>query len=270
MTQPTFAVTGVASGIGAELARILKTRGARVIGLDIRETQANLDRFIPLDLDDADSIAEAAAAIDEPLDGLCNNAGLPPRAGLEAAILHVNFLGTRSFTRAVLPALRPGASIVNMASRAGHGWREGLDQVKRLALLTRREQLDRFIEVEQLDALRCYNLTKEAMILWTMAEAEPMVQRGLRINALSPGGISTGILGDFQKAFGARMARNVERAGRPGRPEEIAQVAAFLLAPESHWIKGADIAIDGGMGAFNLSDTLDLEVLRLPHEETIA
>jgi NAD(P)-dependent dehydrogenase (short-subunit alcohol dehydrogenase family) len=269
MTQLTFAVTGVASGIGAELARILKTRGARVIGLDIRETRENLDRFIPLDLDDSDSITQAAAAIGEPLDGLCNNAGLPPRAGLEATILQVNFLGTRAFTRAVLPALRDGASIVNMASRAGQGWREGLEQVKRLALLTRRAQLARFIETEKLDATRCYNLTKEAMILWTMAEAEPMVQRGLRINAVSPGGIATGILGDFQKAFGDRMMRNVERAGRPGKPEEIAEVAAFLLSPTSYWIKGADIAIDGGMGAFNLSDALDLQALRLLQEETV-
>lgn len=270
MARRTYAVTGVASGIGAELARILAERGARVIGFDIRETRANLDRFIPLDLDDADSIAEAAAEIAEPLDGLCNNAGLPPRTGLEETILSVNFLGTRAFTRALLPQLRPEASIVNMASRAGFGWREGLEQVKRLALLTRRDQLARFIEVEKLDATRCYNLTKEAMILWTMAETEPMVRRGLRINAVSPGGIATGILGDFQKAFGARMARNVERAGRPGKPEEIAELAAFLLSPVSNWIKGADIAIDGGMGAFNLSDALDLQGLRLPQEETVA
>lgn len=270
MAQLTFAVTGVASGIGAELARILKQRGDRVIGFDIRETQANLDRFIPLDLDDAQSIAEAAAQVGEPLDGLCNNAGLPPRAGLEQTILQVNFLGTRAFTHAVLPWLRPGAAIVNMASRAGHGWREGAEQVRRLALLTHHDQLARFIAQENLDATRCYNLTKEAMILWTLAEAEPMVQRGLRINSISPGGIATGILGDFQKAFGARMTRNVERAGRPGKPEEIAEVAAFLLSPASCWIKGADIAVDGGMGAFNLADAMDLQALRLLQEETVA
>ena len=126
------------------------------------------------------------------------------------------------------------------------------------------------METEKLDATRCYNLTKEAVILWTVAETEAMVKRGLRINSLSPGGIATGILGDFQKAFGPRMARNVERAGRPGRPEEIAEVAAFLLSPPSHWIKGTDIAIDGGMGAFNQADLMDLHGLRLPDEEGIA
>jgi len=265
MVQRTYAVTGVASGIGAELARILSAQGHRVIGFDIRETRANVDRFIPLDLNDEASIAAAAAQVGEGLDGLCNNAGLPPREGLEETILQVNFLGTRAFTRAMLGWMRPDASILNMASRAGHGWRDAVEQVKKLGALTRREQLARFIATEKLDATRCYNLTKEAIILWTVAETEAMVQRGLRINSLSPGGISTGILGDFQRVFGARMARNVERAGRPGKPEEIAGIAAFLLSPDSNWIKGADIAIDGGMGAFNQTDLMDLHGLRLRH-----
>jgi len=270
MAQLTYGVTGVASGIGAELARNLTARGHRVIGFDIRETDANIARFIPLDLDDAASIAAAAARVGEPLDGLCNNAGLPPRDGLEETILQVNFLGTRAFTHAMLPWLRAEASILNMASRAGHGWQNGIEQVKRLGTLTRRDQLARFVASERLDATRCYNLTKEAVILWTIAETEEMVQRGFRINSLSPGGISTGILGDFQRVFGAKMARNVERAGRPGKPEEIAEIAAFVLSPASNWLKGADIAIDGGMGAFNQSDLLDLKCLRLPRKETAA
>lgn len=267
MQQLTYAVTGVASGIGAELARILTVQGHRVIGFDIQHTVENIDRFIPLDLNDADSIQQAAQAVSEPLDGLCNNAGLPPRDGLEETILQVNFLGTRALTYAVLPLLRPDASIVNMASRAGHGWRDGVEQVKRLGRLKRRDQLAQFIVDEKLDATRCYNLTKEAVILWTLAEAETIVNRGIRINSLSPGGIATGILGDFQRAFGAKMARNVARAGRPGRPDEIAKIAAFLLSPASNWIKGTDIAIDGGMGAFNQADLMDLHGLRLPEKE---
>ena len=270
MAGSTYAVTGVASGIGAQLARILKEQGDRVIGLDIRETKDNVDHFITLDLNDQISISAAVAQIDFPLDGLCNNAGLPPRLGLEQTILQVNFLGTRAFTQAVLPHLREGGSIVNMASRAGHGWRDGLDQVKRLASLTQRDQLADFLAAEQIDATRCYNLTKEAVILWTVAEAEQMVQRGIRVNSLSPGGIATGILGDFQRVFGAAMARNIERAGRAGQPEEVAEVAAFLLSPASHWIKGTDIAIDGGMGAFNMADAMELGDLCLPTDASAA
>jgi len=176
----TYAVTGVASGIGAKLAHTLKSQGHQVVGLD---------HFIALDLNDDASILAAAARTPCKLDGLCNNAGLPPRAGMEAAILQVNFIGTRAFTHAMLPHMAQGASIVNMASRAGHGWRDNLDQNKRLATLRDAGQASQFVREEGIDATRCYNLTKEAVILWTVAVAEEMVAKGLRINSLSPGGI---------------------------------------------------------------------------------
>lgn len=262
----TYAVTGVASGIGAELARTLKKSGHTVVGFDLHEAHENVDVFIRLDLNDEAAIIDAANQVGMKLDGLCNNAGLPPREGLEAAILQVNFLGTRAFTLAMLPHLNTGASIVNMASRAGHGWRDNIDQIKRLAQLNGLDQIEAFIASEVIDATRCYNLSKEAMILWTIAETEAMIQAGFRVNSLSPGAIATGILGDFKKAFGAQMAKNVERAGRAGKPEEIAEIAAFMLSEQSNWLKGTDIAIDGGMGAFNMSDALRLNEIRLTNQ----
>jgi NAD(P)-dependent dehydrogenase (short-subunit alcohol dehydrogenase family) len=261
--QKTYAVTGVASGIGAELVHILRKQGHFVIGFDIADAHDTVDHYIPLDLNDSASIQKAVDAVDRPLDGLCNNAGLPPRDDWQARILQVNFLAQRAFTEALLDKFNQGASIVNMASRAGHGWRDGLDEVKRLAQITDQQGLAQFISDTNMTTTRAYNLSKEAMILWTMAEAEPMVGRGLRMNSLSPGGISTGILNDFRRAFGDQMARNVARAGRPGLPAEVAEIAAFLLSPASHWIKGTDIAIDGGMGAFNLTDQLGLSGLQM-------
>ena len=91
-----------------------------------------------------------------------------------------------------------------------------------------------------------------------MASSEVYLGRGQRINSISPGAVSTGILEDFKSAFGDRMTRNVERAGRAGTAKEVAYLAAFLLSPESGWIKGADISIDGGMSAFNNADALGL------------
>lgn len=258
----TYAVTGVASGIGAEIAAKLKADGHRVIGFDRQETADNIDEFIALDLNDPASIAQAAAACRWSLDGLCNNAGVPPRDGLEAMILQVNFLGTRAFTRAMTDKLTAGASLVNMASRAGHGWQQNLDQNKRLAVLSGPEDAAAFVASEEIDATRCYNLSKEAMILWSLAITEEMVARDVRVNSISPGGVSTGILDDFRRAFGEKMARNVARAGRPGNPGEIASIAAFALSPDSGWLKGADIAVDGGMGAFNMTDALGLDVMR--------
>ena len=257
-----FAVTGVANGIGAELARLLNARGDTVIGFDVVEPAEHVDVYIPMDLDAPHSIAQAALQAPENLDGLCNIAGLPPRSGQEANILQVNFLGQRQFTHAMLPRMNAGASIVNMASRAGGHWREAIEQNKRLAAVKTPDALASFLGSEDIDATRAYNLSKEAMILWTMAMTEDMIQAGLRINSVSPGAVETRILDDFAQAFGDKVAKNVARTGRPGAPAEIAQVAAFLLSKESNWINGADIAVDGGMGGFNLSDALDLAEMK--------
>lgn len=265
MNQPHYAVTGVATGIGAALAAQLRARGCRVTGFDVRPPQ---DAGFPchaVDLADLAAIEPALAQAEGPFDGLCNNAGVSPRPGQEAAILTINYFAQRTVTRAMLPQLAPGASIVNMASRAGARWRENVEQVKRLAALDPRDPRDvaAFVRDEGLDATRAYNLSKEALIAWTLAESEVMTARNLRINAVSPGAVATALLSDFAAAFGEAMARNVARAGRPGRPEEIAAIAAFLLGPDSSWLRGTEISADGGMGAFAASDALGLGALRL-------
>jgi NAD(P)-dependent dehydrogenase (short-subunit alcohol dehydrogenase family) len=278
---PHYVVTGVASGIGAALAAQLLARGARVTGFDIHPPPGAAFPCHALDLSELGSIAPAVVAhAAGPFDGLCNNAGISPRPGLEVAILTINFFAQRAFTQAMLPRLTAGAlgtsatsgapgaagaSIVNMASRAGARWRENIEQVKRLAALDARDPraVAAFVRDERIDATRAYNLSKEAMIAWTMAESEAMTARGLRINALCPGAVATGLLADFAAAFGDAMARNIARAGRPGQPEEIAAIAAFLLAPESSWLHGAEISPDGGMSAFAASDALGLAALRI-------
>ena len=85
-----------------------------------------------------------------------------------------------------------------------------------------------------------------------------MIETGRRMNCVSPAAVSTGILDDFTKAFGEKVARNIARAGRPGSPEEIADIILFLLSPQSAWIKGQDITIDGGMSAMGMTDMLEL------------
>lgn len=262
MDAPHVAVTGVASGIGAALAAQLLARGCRVTGFDVRPPADAPFPCHAVDLADLGSLEAALAPAAGPFDGLCNNAGVSPRPGQEAAILTINYFAQRAVTRAILPRLAPGASIVNMASRAGARWRENLEQVKRLAVLDPHD-VAAFVRDEKLDATRAYNLSKEALIAWTVGESEAMTARGLRINALCPGAVATGLLSDFAAAFGDAMARNVARAGRPGRPDEIAAVAAFLLGSDSSWLRGAEISPDGGMGAFAASDALGLAALRL-------
>ena len=84
------------------------------------------------------------------------------------------------------------------------------------------------------------------------------VIQGIRINSVSPGAVETDILDEFRRAFGEKVVRNVKRAGRAGKPAEVAELIGFLLSPASSWINGSDIPIDGGMGAFAVIDAFEL------------
>jgi len=227
------------------------------VAFDISEP-ADVDQWVHVDMSEPDAIRQATAQVSGPFDCLINNAGLPPRAGLEKTILSVNFLGLVQMTNALVPMLVEGGSIVNTASRAGAAWRDNIDEVKALMALTGPADLDAFIKSRRINHIRAYNLSKEAVIVWSMAQTERMIAARLRMNTVSPAAVSTGILGDFATAFGEKMAANIARVGRPGLPQEIADVIVFLASAESHWIKGSDLIIDGGMSALATTDQLGL------------
>jgi len=252
-----IALTGGATGIGAEVALRLKRDGHDVTVIDISEPGGHVDRWIRADLGDPDSVSEAIGAANGPYDGLINNAGLPPRDGQEEPVLKVNFFALRSIVHGLLDKLTPGAAIVNTASRAGAKWRDNIDEVRALMALDP-VNLGGFIADRGIDATRAYCLSKEAVIALTVAETQRLASRGLRMNSVSPAAVNTGILPDFARAFGDRMARNLKRAGRAGTPAEVADTILFLASPESGWIRGQDIVVDGGMDAMRESESLGL------------
>lgn len=249
-------ITGAASGIGAATARKLKARGDEVVALDITRPKG-VDRWIEVDMSDSASIDAALAQLTGTFDCLISNAGLPPREGMAAKVLAVNFTGMVQVANAVIPLLNKGGSIVTTASRAGAFWRENIDEVKAL-LNTPKEGLEAFIAAHGIDDTRAYNLSKEAAIVWSLAQTERLIGLGLRINTVSPSAVSTGILDDFVAAFGDRVAQNVARVGRPGTPDEVADAIVFLASKESFWIKGQDLTLDGGMSALALTDELGI------------
>jgi NAD(P)-dependent dehydrogenase (short-subunit alcohol dehydrogenase family) len=71
--------------------------------------------------------------------------------------------------------------------------------------------------------------------------------RGIRMNCVSPGPVETPILPDFLETLGERAAEDAKIMDRPGRPEDIAPVIAFMCSDGSGWIRGANIPCDGGM-----------------------
>ncbi len=250
------ALTGGSTGIGAAVAARLKREGARVTTFDLNEPQQNSDHWIKVDMGDEQSIMTALKAADSPFDALINNAGVPPREGHSEQVLTVNYVGLRQFMDGMISKLSDGASIVNTASRAGAMWLENIEEVRELMALRDAADVSAFVTKHGIDHVRAYNLSKEAVIVLTMSMAEGLLPHNIRINSVSPAAVSTSILDDFKDAFGERVAKAITRVGRAGTPEEVADVICFLISPQSGWINGQNITVDGGLSAMVTSDEL--------------
>ena len=246
MTRRHAVVTGAASGIGAAAAQALRRDGFKITAIDLNDPGDVADRFHQIDLD---ALSEPLPALDRPVDALVNAAGLPPRPGTEAKVLRVNFFALRRLTLHVLPLMPPGGSIVHMASKAGARWRENIAQVHRLMNQPDSATLEDFVLAENIDPVRSYDLSKEAVVSWTKSMTATLIDRGLRMNCVSPAATRTPILEDFEQAFGQRASRGVRMTRRPGTPKEIAEVIAFLASPASEWVRGCNIEADGGLTA---------------------
>lgn len=243
----TYIVTGAASGIGKETAADLRRRGANVVGVD-RDPAPDVDDFYQVDLSEPRAIDELVDRLPAGADGLCNIAGVAPTRPGEM-VLKVNTHALIRLTIGVAPKLSDRASIVNLASMAGNGWRDHLDQVTEL-LETDWADLGAFVARHELgDGPRSYFLSKEAVIVWTMQNRWTWRERDIRMNCVSPGPVETPILTDFLETLGDRAQESVRNMDRFGTPADVAPVVAFLLTDESRWFRGANITPDGGMGA---------------------
>ncbi len=247
LTGKTVIVTGVASGIGKETAAELQRRSATVIGVD-RNAAPDVDRFFEADLSDPDSIDRLIDELPAGADGLCNIAGVAPSQPAEL-VLKVNVLGLQRLTLGVVPKLADGASIVNLASMAGNRWRDNVEQIEDFAPVDW-DTVGDFVARHHLDYdARSYFLSKEIVVVWTMQHRWSWRDRGIRMNAVSPGPVDTPILPDFIETLGERAQASIKLMDRFGTPEDVAPVVAYLLSDEAAWFRGANLTPDGGMGA---------------------
>lgn len=241
-------VTGAASGIGQQSAKIFKERGATVIGFDRNKPQDYVDEYIQIDLMDPASIDAAAESFSGAADALCNIAGLPPTAPV-LNVVTVNFIALRRFTELMIDKLNEGASIVNMASLAGVGWPEAVADLNRFIEVADFDNVETLCSEMNIDQDRSYFFSKEALLIWTMKNWNTWRARGIRVNAVSPGPVDTPILQDFLDTLGERAEEDMKIMGRAGTADDIAKVVAFLCSDDSAWINGANIPTDGGMNA---------------------
>lgn len=253
LNNKTLVITGVASGIGEETARIARLQGARVIGVDINPPKVEVDQFIAADLSSQDSIDALLARLPEGIDGLANIAGLPPTQSADR-VIQVNLVGLKYLTLGLLPKLADNASIVNLASLAGVGWPDAVATIKAADRLSFTDTAA-FCEQHGIVGPRSYFFSKEALIAWTLQNRWTWRERGIRMNAVSPGPVDTPILKDFIETLGARAEEDMKTMDRPGRATDIAPVVAFLLGDGSIWMRGTNLAVDGGMHAHILAST---------------
>jgi NAD(P)-dependent dehydrogenase (short-subunit alcohol dehydrogenase family) len=248
-----IAVTGAASGIGAETARLLKAEGAKVIAFDRNRPEVEVDQYIPVDLSDPSSVDQAVSQLDGSIDGLANIAGVPPTAGRDL-VLKVNFLGLRRLTLGLIDKLNDNSSIVNVASMAGFGWTKSVPLCKSFIGEVDFDNLEDFCQRNHIDDSRSYFFGKEALIVWTMQNRWTWRERGIRINTVSPGPVDTPILQDFLESLGDRAEEDMDVMDRPGTPDDIAPAIVFLCSVDSKWLRGTNIACDGGLSTQALAD----------------
>jgi meso-butanediol dehydrogenase/(S,S)-butanediol dehydrogenase/diacetyl reductase len=237
-------VTGGASGIGAATARRFIDEGAIVVISDINEDGQSLAKelgcmFVPCDVGSHHATAGMITRANEwlieqgaGLDILFNNAGIgsfgeTPDLTIEQwqRVIDVDLNSIFYACRVAIPLMkgRGGGAIVNTASISGM-----------------------FGDY----AFSAYNAAKGAVINYTRSMALDHGKDNIRINALCPGIIYTGLTaGIDQNPTLLDHWKSLVPLGRVGTPEEMANVVAFLVSDQASYMTGAAIAADGGMTA---------------------
>jgi NAD(P)-dependent dehydrogenase (short-subunit alcohol dehydrogenase family) len=255
----TFVVTGGSSGIGRRTCELLSNAGARVIILDRNQPTDFFDRYIQVDMSQANSIDAALAQLrDESLlHGLCNIAGVPGTVD-STTLWRINYLGLRHLTHGLLPRLQKGSAIVNLASLAGNQWRDRVALHSQLAQSADWATGEAFLQSNASMNEQAYAKSKEAVIVWTLQSAHSVMnQYGVRMNSVSPGPVDTPIFPDFLATLGREKVEDaVRRTGRIATPADIAPVVQFLLSDASGWITGSDLTTDGGLASFRFASAL--------------
>lgn len=211
-----------------------------------------------------DALAAAAAAAGTVVQ-LAHTAGLSPTQAPAQAILQVDLLGVAHVIDAFVDVIAPGGSAVVIASMAGSFAAGKFPAEMEAALaLTPTDQLlslPFWADPAFSDAGAAYSIAKRGNQLRVQAASLAWGARGARINSVSPGVISTP-MGQQELAgeSGAGMRAMVAASGtgRYGTPEDIAKAVAFLLGPDSSFITGTDILVDGGVVAAVRSGAISL------------
>ena len=234
-------VTGAASGIGAETVRRFKEEGASVVGVDLHDRSQGVDLALACDVADEDAVRgmfEAVRAEYDSIDVLFNNAGISPPE--DASVLEtetavwdrvqdVNVKSVFFCCKYGIPHLLEtgGGSVINTAS---------------------------FVAVMGAATSQiAYTASKGAVLSLSRELGVEFARRGVRVNALCPGPVSTPLLNELFATDPEKAARRLVHLpmGRFAEAVEIANAALFLASDEASYITASTFLVDGGLsGAY--------------------
>jgi len=245
----TALVTGASRGIGRATALALAETGAHVLvhyGRSVQEAQSLVERIhskggradaIRADLatpEGAASLAkEARSIIGDRLDILVANAGVSKNATIKDHkiedfdnLFATNVRSPFFLVQQLLPVLGEGSNIIVISSIGAHA-------------VVGKPSLDS-------PSLLAYSSTKGALETLVKNWAAILGPRGIRVNAVAPGVIDTDMSNFTKTEAGREATLGMQALKRIGKPEDVADVVAFLASDKARWITGASIPVDGG------------------------